>query len=247
MNIAILSDIHANLPALQAVINHALLNGVSTFYCAGDLVGYGPFPNEVIGLIKNINIQSVIGDYDLKVLHFEDVKNKWRSKKQPLKFLAFEWAHDMLSPSSISFLKLLPEKIEFSISAFSILITHGIPSKIGGHISPLATTSQLRKIAKSNSKNIIITGNTHQFMHKKVDHTHFINPGSVGRPDDGIPHASYGILAFVEEGHNVHFSNHRIPYDISQIITKFKEYELPEEFCAMFIQGKSLDFILNKS
>jgi predicted phosphodiesterase len=92
--IALLGDVHANLPALETVIAHATSLGVKEFWNIGDFVGYGAFPDQVVEQMKAKKFINIIGNYDLKVLKFPKKSKKWRDSKHPLKWLAFKWAYD---------------------------------------------------------------------------------------------------------------------------------------------------------
>ena len=91
MKAALIGDIHANLPALEAVLAHINAQGVQKIWNVGDFVGYGPFPDEVVRLfqtaqrLQNENMLNIVGNYDLKVLDFKQKKAKWRKKKHPQK------------------------------------------------------------------------------------------------------------------------------------------------------------------
>src|SRR5664279_2991240 len=97
MRIALIGDVHANLPALEAVLRHALQNGAQTVWNVGDFVGYGPFPDQVVRRIQSEGIPSIIGNYDQKVLHF---RHSGVKTSDPQKMLAFAWAERQLSPPS---------------------------------------------------------------------------------------------------------------------------------------------------
>ncbi|MGC9398261.1 MAG: metallophosphoesterase family protein [Anaerolineae bacterium] len=90
MKIALIGDVHANLPALLAGITHAEKQGVAHIWHIGDFPGYGAFPNEIVQQLRRRQALSVIGNYDRKVLKFKRRAETWRRKKRPEKFLAFK-------------------------------------------------------------------------------------------------------------------------------------------------------------
>ena len=108
--IALLGDVHANLPALEAVLLHAKKEGAAAFWNIGDFVGYGAFPDQVVKQTRKSKFVSIIGNYDLKVLNFPKKDKKWRKKKHPQKWLAFKWAHDNLSGKSRNSCTRFPNK-----------------------------------------------------------------------------------------------------------------------------------------
>ena len=91
MKVALLGDIHANLPALEAVLNHAYGQGIDAIWNTGDWVGYNAFPNQVVTQLRESGAISIVGNYDLKVLRFKKKKKKWRHSKNPRKYLAFRY------------------------------------------------------------------------------------------------------------------------------------------------------------
>jgi putative phosphoesterase len=241
MKIALISDIHANSPALDAVLRHAQGQGVERVWNLGDLLGYGPFPEQTLDRIRAIGAVSIIGNYDLKVLKVKRKISKWRKKKHPLKALAFEWAFDQLSRESLSFLRSLPKEIQIQEQAFKILMTHGSPASNSEHLSPSTPEKRLRELARMVDADLILTGHSHIPFFKDVDSVRFINPGSVGRPDDGDPRCSYAILYFAQHGLEV--EHYRLAYDVEETIRGVREAKLPEAFTEMFRQGRSLDSI----
>jgi putative phosphoesterase len=239
--IALISDIHANLPALEAVYLHARSIGVQAMLNAGDLVGYGPFPDEVITFIREKMILSVIGDYDQKVILIKQKQERWQKKKKPLKLLAFNWAHDHISIKNLTYLESLPKTLEHTIFNVHFLLTHGSPENISEHLSKETQTSRFQELANQYNVDVIVSGNTHQFFQEKIHNILFINPGSVGRQDDGCPDASYAILEIDKE---ISVKQYRIPYDVQNVLTALESYNLPEEFKNMFLKGLSLNEVL---
>ena len=108
MRVALIGDVHANLPALEAVLEHAESQAVEAIWNVGDFVGYNAFPEEVVQRLRAEGAISVVGNYDLKVLKFPAKDTKWRTKKRPEKYLAFKWAYENLSEQSRAHLAALP-------------------------------------------------------------------------------------------------------------------------------------------
>ena len=115
MKIALIGDVHANLPALEAVLAHAHQQGVEAIWNLGDFLGYGAFPDEVVVRLRAEGALSIIGNYDLKVLKFPKRKEKWDKSKHPQKYLAFQWAYEHLSKESRKYLRSLPEEIQIGL------------------------------------------------------------------------------------------------------------------------------------
>ena len=245
LKIALLGDVHANLPALETVLAHAQLQGASTIWNIGDFLGYGAFPNEVVQRLRDDEALSILGNYDIKVLRFKSKGKKWRRNKLPEKYLAFQWAHDNLSKENRRYLKTLPEERRLEVAGRRVLITHGIPVSNEEHLLPDTPEARLRELAGLAQAEIIICGHSHRPFVRTAEGVVFINTGSVGRPDDGDPRSCYAMLEVSQGVFNVqHF---RLEYDVARAVAALRESGLPEAFTQMIEQGYDLDTILNKS
>lgn len=242
MRVGLIGDIHANLPALEAVLRHAHEREIGAIWNVGDLVGYGAFPDEVVEHLRVENVLSIIGNYDLKVLDIKHKKEKWRRKRIPLKILAFEWAYQNLSRKSLKYLQSLPQEIRFEWEGRRVLLTHASPASNEEALDAATAESRFRELAQMARTDLIICGHSHQPFVRHVGDIWFINTGSVGRPDDGDPRATYAIMQTSQDEITVeHF---RVPYDIDRAVAAIREKELPEEFAQMTLRGISLDTFL---
>ncbi len=187
VKIAVIADIHANLNALEAVLQDAERRGITVFLNAGDVIGFGAFPNEVIQTLYSKNALSVIGNYDLEVL---DKNNRG---KGPKKF-ALEYARKTLAKSYETYLRTLPSKLELEIAHKKLLMIHGTPDSVDEHLYHDTPEERFQELAKTAGADIIVFGHSHEQFTKKAGGTLFINPGSVGRPGDGNPQAAYAAI-----------------------------------------------------
>lgn len=242
MKVALIGDVHANLPALEAVLAHAHSRRVEAIWNVGDSVGYGAFPDEVVRLLRKEDVLSIAGNYDLKVLQFKQKKEKWRKKKHPAKYLAFKWAYENLSKKSRKYLRFLSQEIRMKIKGRRILLTHGSPTSNEEPLTPDTPEKRLHKLAQTAKADVIICGHSHQPFAREVDGVWFINTGSVGRPDDGDPRACYAILQI--EAKQVQVSHYRVEYDVEKAAAAIRERGLPDDFAQMTLQGRSLDDVL---
>lgn len=255
MKIALLGDIHANLPALEAALDHARQRGVEAFWNIGDFVGYGPFPDAVVKRLIEEGATSIAGNYDLKVLKFERKRKKWRKSKRPEKLLAFQWAHDNLSPESVEYLHSLPQERHLDVGGLRILLTHGSPDSNEEHLEPHTPDERLRELTAMAQADVVICGHSHQpfaravdgaWMEGVPDRVWFINTGSVGRPDDGNPRACYAILEITSgpEGPSIQVRHYRLEYDVAKAVDAIRAHRLPEAFAQILIQGYDLNTVL---
>jgi putative phosphoesterase len=244
VKIALLGDVHANLPALESVLAHAYSHNVSAIWNTGDFLGYGAFPNEVVEKLKQAGAISILGNYDLKVLGFKQKDKKWRKSKRPEKYLAFQWAHQTLSHENRRYLKSLPEQRLLEVAGKSVLLTHASPASNEEPLDPDTPQERLSDLARLAGTDVVVCGHSHQPFVRRVENTLFINTGSVGRPDDGDPRACYAILEATQE--ELHVQHHRLDYDLSRAVMGIRENGLPEAFAHMILKGRDLESILQE-
>jgi len=244
MRFALLGDVHANLPALQAVVAHAQDQDVAGYWNIGDFVGYGPFPNEVIDLLRDIKAHSIIGNYDQKVLKFPQKAKKWRKKKHPLKYLAFRWTYETLSKDNREYLASLPNDLELTVARRSILLTHASPQSNEEHLTPETPQERLQELAHGVSADLVVFGHSHRPFVRRVDGVWLINTGSVGRPDDGDPRSCYAILELSDR--DIQVQHYRLTYDVDRTVKAIRGAQLPEPFAQMMVQGYNLDEVLER-
>lgn len=248
--VALIGDVHANLPALEAVLVHAEMQSARAIWNVGDFLGYGAFPEEVVDLLGRVNAVSIIGNYDLKVLKFPDKDRKWRGSKHPLKWLAFKWAYEQLSPGSLEYLRYLPGEAKLSLNGKEFLLVHGSPASNEEALVPetpgerLAGLSQLARKKYGRGFDGIVFGHSHQPFTRLIGETWFVNTGSVGRPGDGDPRACYALMEVSAGGITVeHF---RLEYDLERAAAAIREKGLPEAFAQMVLQGRELEEVLEE-
>ena len=244
MKIALLGDIHANLPALEATLCHAGQNGIDAIWNAGDLIGYGAFPNEVINLLRREKVTSIIGNYDVKILELGGGEKNGVSGKSGIldQAGAMKWTYSSLSRENLSYLKSLPEKNRMTAGDRRILLVHGSPDSRTEYLDSQTPWRRLAEIAKTAETDIIISGHSHRPMAKKCGNVRFINTGSVGRPDDGDPRACYAIL---EISGSIKVRHYRVRYDVDRAAAAIRRNRLPEEYAKMITMGRVLEYVTN--
>jgi putative phosphoesterase len=233
--IAVISDIHANLHALRSVIQHARQQNVDEIWNAGDSIGYGAFPDEVMDFIIAEQVLSIQGNYDTKVLKVPKKKNSWGSSKNPIKWQAMYWAYQNLKKKNRKILAGFPVDIKLNRLGWKIILLHGSPATNEEPLLAETPEDRLRELAGMVEENVIICGHSHQAFFRKVGDKYFLNPGSVGRQDDGDPRASYTILDLHVDSLQV--SVHRIAYDYEEAAQAIRINGLPEQFAQMLLSG----------
>lgn len=239
MKVALIGDVHANLPALEAVLAHARAQKVEAIWNVGDWVGYGAFPNEVVALLRQEGTLNIMGNYDRKAL--EIMQEPERKVKRSEKLLAFRWTYDQLTKENRKYLRALSQEIRLEIAGKRILLTHGSPASNSEHLGPETPDERLRELAAMARADVVICGHSHRPLARKVGGVWFINTGSVGRPDDGDPRACYAVLWLGPRFFRV--QHHRVAYDVERAAAAIRKHRLPEAFAQMVLQGRNLDAV----
>lgn len=229
MSIAIFSDIHGNVPALEAVLADIHRQQVDAVYCLGDLVGYAPFPNEVTARIREQQIPTIMGNYDDGVGFDRDEcgcayreEDERRRGQQSL-----EWTKARVTSENKAFLRTLVSEIRTEIDGKRVLLVHGSPRKMNEYLFEDRPTSSFARLAASSNADVIVFGHTHKPYTKLVDGVWFVNVGSVGKPKDGDWRACYAMLDVTADPPA---SFVRVQYDIATVTGAIRASELPHEF-----------------
>ena len=245
MRVALIGDVHGNLPALEAVLQHAHGQRIEAIWNVGDFVGYGASPNRVIERLRQEHAVSIVGNYDRKVLRFRKKSKTWRKKKESQKFLAFQWACHALDQENCQYLGSLPQERVLQIEGRRVLLTHGSPASEKEHLTPDTPEERLRALASTVEASLVICGHSHRPFSREVDGVRFINTGSVGRPDDGDPRACYAVLEIgTGSTSDLRVHHHRLAYDVETAAADIRRHGLPEAFAQMLIQGYALDDVM---
>lgn len=241
MKVGLIGDIHANLPALEAVLKHAREREVETIWNIGDFVGYSTFPDEVVKKLREEDVLSIVGNYDLKVLKYRKKKKQWRESKKRKKLIAIGWAFKNLSKKSRKYLDSLPQERRVKIKGRRILITHASPASNEESLRPDTPEKRFHKLAKLAKADVVIFGHSHRPFSREVDGVLFVNTGSVGRPNDGDPRASYAILRIGKNKLKV--KHYRVEYDVERAVAAIKDEDLPKAYGKMLKKGRHLDAV----
>ncbi len=224
MRLLIISDIHSNLPALDAVL---IKEKFDKILCAGDIVGYGPHPNEVVETLKSLNAVCVMGDHEYAVL-------TGRTERfNPYAAWAASWTAKALKEENRNWLKL-PTIQRIVIEGTSIAVFHGSPfDPLWEYVFPSTSPKYLRSIIKEAKADIVILGHTHIPFTFSWRGKWIINPGSVGQPRDGDPRASYAVLELPE----MKIKLKRVDYDIDRVRKDMEREGFPDFLWRRLYEG----------
>jgi putative phosphoesterase len=216
MRIAIISDVHANLAALQAI-----QESYDFLLCLGDLVDYGPQPREAIHWVKERALRVVRGNHDHALGC--DVDCRCAPVMSEASVTTREWHSSLLSQVEKEYLRGLPitERVELAGAVFHL--AHASPSGdlYDYHMVPNAPDAVLTEAIEGIEADFILLGHTHLPLLRKIGATTIVNPGSVGQPRHGDPRASYAIW---EDG-EIRF--YRSVYDVTVTTMLLEQAPLP--------------------
>jgi putative phosphoesterase len=236
--VTIFGDIHGNLPALEAVLANMEARGLSSFYCLGDLVGYGTFPNEVIATIRERNIPTLMGNYDQGVGNSsDDCGCAYTSKEaEALGKRSIAWTNQNTAADNKLYLRQLTDQIPLQLDGLRVRLVHGSPRKINEYLyedRPDATMERLLDLAEAD---VLVCGHTHIPYHRILPSgRHVVNAGSVGKPKDGNPKACYITLEATDNNLKVIFR--RVPYNIERAAKAIEASDMPNEYAQMLRTG----------
>jgi len=196
MRIAVVSDIHANLPALRAIIADVTAIGCDAVWCAGDLVGRGPHPNEVVEEIRGLAIPCVQGNWDEAVGMGREVTGSiWASPEAEADgHASLAWTAARLSEENCSWLRQLPATMRMEVEGRTALLFHGSPLKQNEYLWEDRPSRYFARIASDEGDDVFCFGHTHQTFHRVMASAHFVGAGSVGCGGEGDVNARYAVL-----------------------------------------------------
>jgi putative phosphoesterase len=228
--VAVITDIHANLPALQAALEAVERAGADAVYCGGDLVGYGPHPNEVCRLIEERGIPTIYGNYDYAIARdLEDCGCAYRDQHdRELGQLSVAWTLEHTDQRSKEFMRELPFDLRFELGGRRVRLVHGSPRKVNEYLFADKPARTFERIAAGADCDVLVFGHTHQPWVRPYGDVLFVNCGSVGKPKDGDPRASFAVLELAE-GELV-ATIERVEYEAEDVARQVVEAGLPGEY-----------------
>jgi predicted phosphodiesterase len=247
MNYALISDIHANLPALDAVLSDiASRRDIDAVFHLGDLVGYAPWPNEVVARIARDAIPGVAGNYDSTVAtDYKHCGCRYEDPRQEeLSHLSYAWTRETVSTETKRFLGSLPFRIDIRplgghVIGPTVTLVHGNQTLNTVYVTEDRSDDFLAKMGNgvgARSGDVVAFGHTHKPWHRVVDGVHFVNTGSVGRPKDGDWRAGY-VTVEVRVGGVIGVEFRRVEYDVDRAGAAIEASTLPHEFAAYLKAG----------
>lgn len=231
MRIAAISDIHGNLYALMKVLEDIDQQKVDLIVCLGDLVGYGPHPNEVIALIRRRELPCIKGNYDVSVVDgdFTYIRDTH------INSFALPWAIEEIRASNKYYLSSLPEKLNYNFEGVNIEFVHGSPSTINEYLFEDAANT--KSIMNDFSGDILVCAHTHIPSLKNFDKKTFVNVGSVGKPKIGRPNATYCILD-INGSNDIKVKFRELEYEYKKIVKDCVMLNFPGNIISSYETGQ---------
>jgi len=228
--VAVITDIHANLPALEAALATIEEHRIERVFCGGDLVGYGPHPNEVCALIAERHIPTIYGNYDYAIARDEEdcgcayVTPHDRELGQ----LSVDWTLEHTSQDSKDFMRGLPFDLHVPLGNVDVHLVHGSPRKVNEYLFEDKPARLFERLAGAETGPVLVFGHTHKPWVHEYGGVLFVNCGSVGKPKDGDPRGAFAVLSPAADGAAVTIE--RVDYNAQAVAAEVREAGLPGEF-----------------
>lgn len=252
MKIALFSDIHANLPALEAFFQDVDSRRPDAIYCLEDLVGYNIWPNEVANEIRKRNIPTIAGNYDFGIGRMsKDCGCAYKTDHEKSNGnVSISFTNEIMKDEERQYLRTLPAhiKVEFQLNedTLNLLLVHGSPRKINEYLFEDREEKSLLRIMRDADADVMCFGHTHKPYHRtlaeasedKTRYRHAINIGSVGKPKDGDPRGCYVMLYINDNSSILHPESIqvefiRFEYDVEKAAKAVEDSPLPNEYADM--------------
>ena len=253
MTIAFFSDVHGNLPALEAVLADVEQRRPDFVFCLGDLVGYAPWPNEVVREVRRRGIPTLAGNYDQGIgLASSNCGCAYKTDtEKDLGARSIAYTNQVMGDEERRYLRQLPKhmRLEFEEEpcTLSLLMVHGSPRKINEYLFEDRPESSFLRILQDANADVLLFGHTHKPFHRtfayehasgETRYRHALNIGSVGKPKDGDPRAAYQLLHLDENTtlnspQSVRSELVRVEYDVEKAAQAVEASPLPNEYADM--------------
>ena len=247
MKIALFSDVHANLPAFEAVLADMDAKKPDQIYCLGDLVSYALYPNEVIEIIRSRQIPTIMGNHDEFIGQSPDDNSYIIDPNQKDSTISKAYTNQVLTSNNRAYLRQLPRHLtlDFQIGEASVrfLMVHGSPRKINEYLLEDHVEKDFIDLFQSHQVGIMAFGHTHKPFHRvlntqKGQYFHAINTGSVGKPKDGDPRACYVLITLTDESSlsapdSIKVEFIRVPYEVEKMAQEIEQSPMPNAYADM--------------
>ena len=236
-SVAVISDIHGNLAALQAALMRIDELSIDRIYCGGDLVGYGPHPNEVCALIKERAIPTIYGNYDYAIARDEEDCGcaYATAHDRELGQESVAWTLQHSDRAAKDFMRELPFDLRLPVGSVGVHLVQGSPRKVNEYLFEDKPASLYERLADAEKDSVLVFGHTHKPWVREHGAVLFVNCGSVGKPKDGDPRGAFAVLQ--PAGDSVEVTIERVAYDAAAVAEQVRRGGLPAEYAEKLVQA----------
>jgi len=233
MLIGLISDVHANVLALEAVLAELKRAGATQTVCLGDMVGYGPAPNETIELLRSAKVQCTLGEADERIAYGFAT----RARRAGVADTTLEWTRSVIEPDHLQWLRELPVQRRFDTPAGRMRCFHGSAEDPAERINLQQDPMSLTRLLQRQRCSVLCSGGSHVPYYRKVANAGWvINPGSVGLSLNGEPGADYALLS-IEAG-SVDVRMDKVEYDVAAVAFDIVAWGLPSVVAEAVQRGR---------
>jgi len=235
--VAVLTDIHGNLPALQAALARIEELSIERIYCGGDLVGYGPHPNAVCALIQEREIPTIYGNYDYAIARDEEdcgcAYISPRDRELGQRSVAWTLAHtDQVAKD---FMRGFPFDLRLALGGVQAHLVHGSPRKVNEYLFEDKPARLYERLAAAEQDPVLVFGHTHKPWVHEYAGVLFVNCGSVGKPKDGDARGAFALIS--ADGSSVEATIERVAYDAATVAEEVRRGGLPAEYAEKLLRA----------
>jgi predicted phosphodiesterase len=232
--VGIISDVHANVIALEAVLEELKRQGADTILCLGDLVGYGPSPNETLDLIRSAGLLCTLGAADERIA-FDFARSS--APREGVADSTLEWTRTVIEPRHVNFLRELPVQLRVKTPAGRLRFFHGSPETPNERLNLNQDPITISRMLERNRCSILACGGSHVPFFRKALNGWVVNPGSVGLSLNGEPGADYALIRFNDAG-EAEITMDKVEYDFAAVAFDIIAWGLPPMIAEAVQQGR---------
>lgn len=211
--LAVFSDVHANLPALRAVLADAEAHGAAELVVAGDVIGFGPAPGEVVELLRERRARIIRGNHEKDYVAVYDSPSRPSWWNVSPRLISFRWGMERIGAERRAYLAALPDRLMLDELT---LVIHGSPSNVRDAVLPWTPNAELEAMYADDPSRLVFMGHTHRFHRRDLPTRRLVNLGAVGMPLDGDTRASYVLADEGVEPGAWCVTPRRVPYDVEE-------------------------------
>ncbi|REC46813.1 metallophosphoesterase family protein [Chryseobacterium pennipullorum] len=246
IQIAVFSDVHGNLPALEAVLDDMEKRGIHQKFCLGDLVDFAPWGNEVIEKIRDLNIPCLMGNHDERIAFDIPVVPlpKHSEEETIARFIAIDHSKKQITDDHKRFLSELPFHLQLNYKVgakhWSLQLVHSSLSSNDTYLYESEDDEVFVDMLEESRSDIIVMGHTHLSFKKRIGNQWAINCGSVGRSKEENRLASYLILTLDEEAISPEII--QLHYPVEKTVRQIRESGIPDYY-AGFLRNENVSVL----